>query len=84
MDKAKTTNHILGERIQLLESANEQDIFEKYFPSISTATVKETPPHTQAHTTPQQHHCYLQPPCLAYSYHPTNAATASDDLKKGC
>ena len=44
--------------------------------------MKETPLHSQAHTTPPQHHCCLQPPCLAYSYRPTNAATASDDLKK--
>ena len=74
LEKYKTTNHILGERIKLFESANNQYIYEKYFPSKLTTTVKEG----QAFTPPHHHHCCLQPPSQTFSCLPTNTTIASD------
>ena len=83
MEKTKTTNHILGERIKLFEAANNQDIYEKYFPTKTTNTVNESSCHGQTCPPPQQHHCCFQPPpCLYHNCHPpSNAAAHSDDLK---
>ena len=78
LEKAKTTNHILGERIKLFEAANNKDIFEKYFPSQPSDPRKEThSPNQACGSSHHTHRCCAPPPCQAFRCHVT---TNDDDL----
>ena len=88
LDKAKNTNHILGERIKTFEATNTKEVYERYFPKNpntvnGSASSNQDISNHNLHHPQHTHYCCPPPPCrTSYCQHSGHDTSIGDAVRE--